>query len=1788
MKSKFWGKPSSLLFVLLVWILLATAVAAAPPQPDPIDSITLTLAGPGTALAGPMAKDAAQPQDDDFVASGLPGQPLLPTKVLHVALPPTADLASLRVEMVSQKTELLPGTHDVPPAPPLVTWVDGVKIEDWGEAAPYIVDGKDQRIYSRDAFFPQEPVVLLETGKMRKWRIAKLAYTAQQFNPQSGQLQSVGSVEVRLTFNTLAPPAGQMAVELLDKGFDERAQEMLINFEDAQSWYELPPELQGRQSVNDVVLPGYAIITTNAIVSQSQELDNFIDHKAVLGFNVLLITEDDYGALTGPPPDGTAEKIRQWLQDNYLDQNIIYVLLIGDPDPADPQRDNDDVGDVPMKMCYPRRGGYVTYDQPASGYQTSDIVQFNEFGDLLDPPQFDGSNFGLDLNISAFQIRSDNALPECDREDMLFVPTAASDIPGLGTVSANDVIRFDPGGCNYYGSGTFSRYLSGAAVGLTTWGEEPDALTFSPAGDLVISGKGGLNVPGPDGTTLRGEDEDLLVLDAAAGTWSLYLDGSTIPGMDVEDIDGAWIDPQSGDPFVSFRDEFTVGGTSGDGNTIVRIHADHSTSIKWQVDAAYGKVNGLQLGGLHDLDSPTDYLYADMDGSWDADGDGYYCEYSHDRDDIDYYADVYTGRISVYEEYTDWVARLDHVLVKSMVYENETDRAWRRSAFLPMAFLDTGSDGAYLAQYMMDDFLSPQGFSTFTMFQQEADTPCNSVLSSDADLVGGNTAGYWAANPSGLMTWVGHGYGQGAVLYWSPCHGGDLFVSSQTPALDDSHPAFTFHHSCSNGLVEVGDNVASELLYHGAIGTVGASRISWGFVGDWWSPSYYGADDGSLAYNYMERLSKSMPSGDALFEVKANASYGTYFGSYIMNLTGYNLLGDPSLGLNIDSHITGTVTAEAGGALLPDVYVAAYQDIDNDWQWAGYAYTDAAGFYDISGLAAGTYRVRFVDYSGYAPEYYNNALDLENATDIAVTAGSKIGGIDAALAELGHITGTVTNAVDGTPLWDIEVSAYPTDGDEWDWYVAYPDAAGFYDISGLATGTYHVCFYDYSGNYASECYDNADWAGTADIPVTAGSTTAGIDATLAEFGHITGTVTAEIGGAPLPGIEVSAHPEDGNEWEWHYTYTDDAGSYDISGLATGTYRVRFIDWNDSYAQEYYDNVSDLTSATDIAVTSGSTTAGIDAALAEGGHITGTVTAEAGGTPLGVRVSAYHKDGDEWVVINDVITDDAGFYDIAGLATGTYRVRFYRYSDYAPEFYNNAADVASATDIAVTAGSTTAGIDAALAETGHITGTVTVAAGGGPLEDVYVMAYHEDGGEWVFIGSDYTDDAGFYDIFDLVAGTYRVSFTDWSDSYAREYYDNAFDLAAAADILVTAGGTTAGIDAALDEGGHITGTVRAEAGGLLLEDIHINAYQQDNGNWSSVDSDYTDDTGFFDISGLATGTYRVYFTGRGYVPEYYDNAADLSSATDILVTVGSTTAGIDAALAKKAPPVNDELEGSLLLDPLPYQDTRDVSGATIAFDDPVLPCGRWDQGYGTVWYTLSPTEDLLLTVDTYGSDYDTVLAVWEAGADLVSVACNNDDYYYPQSLVADVMLSAGSTYYIEVAGYGSNVSELVLSVDAVPLPAYITVSGHVDLQGRGSPVSAGIIKLVDTEGNYPSRTTIFDALSGEFSVPNVPVVASGGSVYRIEARHTLYLGNTMTALLGTAPYNTAVSTLFGGNVNNDDAINILDLGCIGGSYLSGTGTCGGQGSTDVNGDGQTNIQDLAIAGGNYSLTGYQPW
>lgn len=193
---------------------------------------------------------------------------------------------------------------------------------------------------------------------------------------------------------------------------------------------------------------------------------------------------------------------------------------------------------------------------------------------------------------------------------------------------------------------------------------------------------------------------------------------------------------------------------------------------------------------------------------------------------------------------------------------------------------------------------------------------------------------------------------------------------------------------------------------------------------------------------------------------------------------------------------------------------------------------------------------------------------------------------------------------------------------------------------------------------------------------------------------------------------------------------------------------------------------------------------------------------------------------------------------------------------------------------------------------------------------------------------------------------------------------------------------------------------------------------------------------YTITGLGIlKTAKIYYEAQTNIlvssSNYYSLYNALNQACTTLVGTSGITAAdctevneatlateLDDGSAPPPPPANDAFASPITISTSPYTNTQNISGATTAGDDPTFAC-LTHEGTNSVWYKVTPSSSGTLTVDTIGSNFDTVLAVWTGStpASLTSVACN-DDISYPSNVQSRVQASvtAGQVYYIEAAGY----------------------------------------------------------------------------------------------------------------------------------------------------------------------------
>ncbi len=345
------------------------------------------------------------------------------------------------------------------------------------------------------------------------------------------------------------------------------------------------------------------------------------------------------------------------------------------------------------------------------------------------------------------------------------------------------------------------------------------------------------------------------------------------------------------------------------------------------------------------------------------------------------------------------------------------------------------------------------------------------------------------------------------------------------------------------------------------------------------------------------------------------------------------------------------------------------------------------GRYLFQGLATGSYFVTSENTIGFLDELYDDipcprggsrGCDPTTGTPVPVVDGETTAGVDFALAPLGGIAGTVTDAETGAPLSGIEVTIFSLHGSPRG--SATTDAAGVYLVERLQPEAYLALARDTSGLHLAELYAGVRCPGGLGVgceaadgtPVAVEGTvvTTEVDFALATGGAIEGILREELTGGPVDSARVELWSAGGQLLA--DLRTGDDGRYRFPGLEVGTYFVTMR--RSGFGAELYDNVPcpdeidtvcNIATGTPIAVNKGVTTTGIDFQLSLISGLVGRVTRAATGEPVAnVRINTWRSGG-----VGSTHTGPTGaFFD--SLGPGTFFLSTDNHIDLLDEVYDD--------------------------------------------------------------------------------------------------------------------------------------------------------------------------------------------------------------------------------------------------------------------------------------------------------------------------------------------------------------------------------------------------------------------------------------------------------------------------------------------------------------------------------------
>ncbi len=134
------------------------------------------------------------------------------------------------------------------------------------------------------------------------------------------------------------------------------------------------------------------------------------------------------------------------------------------------------------------------------------------------------------------------------------------------------------------------------------------------------------------------------------------------------------------------------------------------------------------------------------------------------------------------------------------------------------------------------------------------------------------------------------------------------------------------------------------------------------------------------------------------------------------------------------------------------------------------------------------------------------------------------------------------------------------------------------------------------------------------------------------------------------------------------------------------------------------------------------------------------------------------------------------------------------------------------------------------------------------------------------------------------------------------------------------------------------------------------------------------------------------------------------------------------LVLAAPPANDAFDSPTVLSGFPVTANGTNVDATLEPDEP-LPVSRWwEDAAASVWFRWTSPTTGPVQIDTLGSDFDTMLAVWR-GNELISLEllADNDQFGGGGQSAVFISASADVTYQIAVYGWSASRGLITLNI-----------------------------------------------------------------------------------------------------------------------------------------------------------------
>jgi hypothetical protein len=233
------------------------------------------------------------------------------------------------------------------------------------------------------------------------------------------------------------------------------------------------------------------------------------------------------------------------------------------------------------------------------------------------------------------------------------------------------------------------------------------------------------------------------------------------------------------------------------------------------------------------------------------------------------------------------------------------------------------------------------------------------------------------------------------------------------------------------------------------------------------------------------------------------------------------------------------------------------------------------------------------------------------------------------------------------------------------------------------------------------------------------------------------------------------------------------------------------------------------------------------------------------------------------------------------------------------------------------------------------------------------------------------------------------------------------------------------------------------------------------------------------------------------------SALVCGATTNQLILAEKNPAVDGTPTYEGREVGEDIASAVPIPDLPFTDTGNTCGFLNDYD---VVCPYPESVAPDVVYTYTPSSDVVITANLCASSYDTKLYIFEEQAGNV-VCCNDDacgltDY---QSMVENVFLYEGVTYYFVIDGYNEDCGDYVFEVVELPVcdvqpPSGLIPegepdcgSGYVDVWNGGCNSDPPVFQVVSpsideityfgTSGTYDDYMRDTDWYRLQLNVPN---------------------------------------------------------------------------------------------------------